>query len=405
MIAYLLEVAFLHIIFYTIYFAFLRKESQQSLKRFFLLGSVFVSLTVPFISIPLPSITDPVLQGAGNIPFLDEVVVGPETTKTSAISFFSMIPFQSVYLVTSGILLMISVFSLLQIALLYFKSRTEVIDNIQVRVHPSVRRSFSFFRLIFIGERNRTIIAHEKAHGTLLHSVDIIVLNIFRALFWWLPTSWIVLREMKLIHEYQADDIAATEKNIEEYRRILISASMAPLGMNLASSFHEGALLKRLNAMKKTKKHISKWKIGMLGMLVAGVVLTFSCSEEMAGNNEVLTRVDQPPEFPGGMAKFYEYIGQNLKYPDQARRLGVEGRVYVQFVVNKDGSVGDVIAVKGIGAGCDAEAVNVLKNSPKFNPGLHNSKVVRVQMVLPIDFKLNADGENTKLEKLEIEPI
>ncbi|MEQ9049758.1 MAG: energy transducer TonB, partial [Marinoscillum sp.] len=83
---------------------------------------------------------------------------------------------------------------------------------------------------------------------------------------------------------------------------------------------------------------------------------------------EVFTIVENQPEFPGGMAAFYKYVGDNMDYPSQARRMGIEGRVYVQFVVDKDGTVTEVKAVKGIGAGCDEEAERVLRQAPKFKP-------------------------------------
>ncbi len=77
-----------------------------------------------------------------------------------------------------------------------------------------------------------------------------------------------------------------------------------------------------------------------------------------------------------------------MKYPSQARRMGIEGRVYLQFVVDRDGSITDIQAVKGIGAGCDEEAVRVMKTVPKFKPGKQRGVPVRVRMVMPISFKL-----------------
>lgn len=104
---------------------------------------------------------------------------------------------------------------------------------------------------------------------------------------------------------------------------------------------------------------------------------------------EVFTIVENQPEFPGGMPAFYKFVGGNMKYPAQARRMGIEGRVFVQFVVDKDGTVTEVKAVKGIGAGCDEEAERVLRMSPKFKPGKQRGRSVKVRMVLPIIFKLN----------------
>ncbi|MEQ8470562.1 MAG: TonB family protein [Marinoscillum sp.] len=104
---------------------------------------------------------------------------------------------------------------------------------------------------------------------------------------------------------------------------------------------------------------------------------------------EVFTIVEDQPEFPGGMAAFYKYVGDNMDYPSQARRMGIEGRVYVQFVVDKVGNVTEVKAVKGIGAGCDEEAERVLREAPKFKPGKQRGRAVKVRMVLPIIFKLS----------------
>ena len=103
---------------------------------------------------------------------------------------------------------------------------------------------------------------------------------------------------------------------------------------------------------------------------------------------EIFVIVEEQPEFPGGISAFYKYVGERIKYPSQARRMGIEGKVFVQFVVDKDGSLTEVQAVKGIGAGCDEEAVRVLRNIPKFRPGKQRGRAVKVRMVLPIVFRL-----------------
>ncbi|MTI30709.1 energy transducer TonB [Xanthovirga aplysinae] len=104
---------------------------------------------------------------------------------------------------------------------------------------------------------------------------------------------------------------------------------------------------------------------------------------------EIFTIVEDQPEYPGGTAAFYKYVGKAMKYPPQARRMGIEGRVFVSFVVDKDGTISDVQVMRGIGAGADEEAVRVIKNSKKWNPGKQRGRPVKVKMVLPIIFKLN----------------
>lgn len=117
--------------------------------------------------------------------------------------------------------------------------------------------------------------------------------------------------------------------------------------------------------------------------------IIFEDAPEEEDVDEVFSIVEDQPEFPGGMSAFYKYVGDNMKYPAQARRMGIEGRVFVQFVVEKDGTITEVKAVKGIGAGCDEEAERVLRSSPKFKPGKQRGRPVKVRMVLPIQFKLN----------------
>ena len=116
------------------------------------------------------------------------------------------------------------------------------------------------------------------------------------------------------------------------------------------------------------------------------IVFEEPVEEEVA--DEVFTIVEQQPVYPGGMSAFYQFVQKKLKYPSQARRMGIEGRVFVQFVVDKKGNITEVVAVKGIGAGCDVEAVRVIKSSPKWKAGKQRGKAVKVRMILPITFKL-----------------
>lgn len=104
---------------------------------------------------------------------------------------------------------------------------------------------------------------------------------------------------------------------------------------------------------------------------------------------EIFTVVEQGAEPDGGMEAFRKYLEKNLKYPKQARKMGVEGKVFVQFVVEKDGSVTDVKAIKGVGAGCDEEAIRIIQESPKWKPGKQRGRPVKQRVVVPIVFKLS----------------
>ncbi|MGR3812273.1 energy transducer TonB [Jiulongibacter sp. NS-SX5] len=103
---------------------------------------------------------------------------------------------------------------------------------------------------------------------------------------------------------------------------------------------------------------------------------------------QIFTAVEQQPEFPGGTAEMYKFIGNNIKYPAAAQRANVSGRVFVKFVVEKDGSIGKIDVLKGIGFGCDEEAIRVIKAMPKWNPGRQNGKNVRVWFTMPVFYQL-----------------
>ena len=120
------------------------------------------------------------------------------------------------------------------------------------------------------------------------------------------------------------------------------------------------------------------------------VVYDKEASEPMPEENvdEIFTIVEEQPSPVGGMKAFYDYVFDNLNYPPRAARMGIEGRVFVEFIVERDGSLTDVKVAKGIGGGCDEEAVRVISEAPKWNPGKQRGRAVRVRMIMPIVFKL-----------------
>jgi len=104
--------------------------------------------------------------------------------------------------------------------------------------------------------------------------------------------------------------------------------------------------------------------------------------------DKIFTMVEQQPEYAGGLEAMYKFINKNMKYPAQARRMGVEGQVFVGFVVDAEGRISEVKTIKGIGAGCDEEAMRVIQLMPPWKPGRQSGKAVKVRFVLPIKFKL-----------------
>ncbi len=103
---------------------------------------------------------------------------------------------------------------------------------------------------------------------------------------------------------------------------------------------------------------------------------------------EIFTVVEAMPEFPGGMAKLMGYLGNNIKYPPFAKETNIQGRVFINFVVEPDGKISNVKVLRGIGGGCDEEAIRVVESMPKWKPGMQRGKPVRVSYNLPVKFTL-----------------
>jgi len=103
---------------------------------------------------------------------------------------------------------------------------------------------------------------------------------------------------------------------------------------------------------------------------------------------QIFTIVEEMPTFPGGEAELFKYLAKNIKYPQMASDAGISGVVYVTFVVGRDGKITDVKVLRGIGGGCDEEAVRVVKSMPPWKPGKQRGKPVTVQYNLPIRFTL-----------------
>jgi TonB family protein len=108
---------------------------------------------------------------------------------------------------------------------------------------------------------------------------------------------------------------------------------------------------------------------------------------------DVYAIVEQMPEFPGGEVELFHYISKNIHYPQEAKEKGIQGRVFIGFVIEKDGSVSNVRNLRGVDSELDAEAMRVVESMPKWKPGMHNGEFVRVSYQIPIHFKLEEDQD------------
>ena len=284
--------------------------------------------------------------------------------------------------------------------------------------------SFSWGRTIVMSRKdaaeNRVILLHEQAHVRKAHTFDILLFTAVTLVHWFNPLVWITLTELKLLHEYEADD-AVLDQGIDatQYQLLLVRKAVGDKRFTLANGFQHAKLKNRIDMMLKNPS--SGWlRLSWLAILPFLAGTMFLCNpvrarvvsaapeilpETVAALTDTTESVpfqlidpECKPIFNGGDAgSFAKWVNENLVYPEAAKKAGVEGRVLVQFVVCPDGKVRDAKILRGANPDLDAEALRVVNSSPDWTPGTVNGEPVKVTYSFPIIFRLSekkAEGQD-----------
>lgn len=395
---------------------FLRKLTHFRWNRAYLLASLLLPLVLPFIHFPEAATTTLAVYTVG----MDQFYVIPQQSPAS----FSWLQVLGIaYL--SGVVLMAArlVSRLLTLRQLWQQTTPiELEDQVELYVFPDDRvRSFSFLNRIAVSNSDYrdhfdAILTHEMVHVRQRHTFDILLTEVLRIVFWFHPVLPLYKKSLQEIHEYLADQAPC---NRDSYAEFLIAYTFGQPRLTLVNNFYSSSLLKQRIRMLYSDKS-SRWKLGLYGitgmLALLLVVAVAACSEEEKADplrfsaieasvpDKIFTAVETNPEFPGGSEKLYKYLTENIKYPEAALKANVDGRVFLKFLVRSDGSITDVMVAKGIGFGCDQEAIRVVKNMPKWNPGKQSNIPVNVQYILPIAFEL--EGKPLKVyTDLDAKPL
>jgi len=403
-INYLLEVNIALVIFIALYILLLRKEKSFSLKRKLILTSLFVAVLTPLVKkIPRTFVSAPDFLTTLTLP---EIRITPEKLSTlnttgSIFWIIALTVYFLVALVTAGR------FGL-QIARLFAYARklpVERLGKCRIIEIPD-NATFSFFHNIFIGnmqdlsdDDKALILQHEVVHVDKLHSLDRVFIELIQIVCWFNPLLPYYKKELIALHEFESDAKMIQHTDTKKYCNLLARVALMSADFSIANHFHNSLTSKRIAMMKTESKKISTWKLGLIIELMACVVVIVACQEQtehqqssepkVAEDNTIYEKVDNMAEFPGGMTSMTTFIGENVKYPAIAREKKLEGKVFVYFVVNKDGSVTGAKVLKGVDPEMDAEALRVVNLMPKLTPGTLNGVSVRSAFVLPIRFSLN----------------
>lgn len=417
---------------YMVYWLFLRKDTFFALNRIYLLLTVLFSLIMPLFSFRflLPDTLAPVMI------FLDPVLITPEKIETMSVSHISLMEAIAVVCLAGVIILTLRfLIQLVQIRIVIRRNRVTDRDGMKLVFVEKGYSPFSFFNLIFLkkafcetSELN-AILMHEKVHIRQFHTIDLILTEILTIVQWFNPVVWLLQQPFKNLHEFLADEgVMKLGFLMREYQQLIVDQTLGKQLNNLTNNFNISQIKNRIIMMTKSRSNaFARAKIFFALPAIFLTLTYFSSANPIylisTGNERqpetILSAAPQPdiaqaatpkedtickvvekmPLFNGGKEELFTYLGKNIKYPAEAKEKGVQGTVFVTFVIEKDGSVTNVNVLRGIGSGCDDESVRVIKAMPKWTPGYSDGKPVRVSFNLPIKFKLAKEKTSTESEK------
>lgn len=239
--------------------------------------------------------------------------------------------------------------------------------------------------------------------------MDLLLLHLSNAILWFHPV-WIFLEaSLREVHEYEADQEVTTTYPKTDYAKLLLGLLITERNNELVNNFNHFQTKKRIQMMMKSNKSggVQKAVFLLLIPFIALMLGVFACDtgtgedfpetldipmdvETQSVNTvEIFDVVEDSPEFNGGMEAWNKFLSSTLHYPNKAKEMGIEGTVYVVFEIQKDGRVTNPEILRGIGGGCDEEALRVIRQSPDWIPGKQRGQEVAVRMRLPIRFKLS----------------
>ena len=401
-------------LFYAFFLLVMRRTTFFRLNRILLLAGTVVCFLLPLLR--LRSVEVPLLM-VGSL-----TEVGADSALTAGPSAASPVP----YLELLYILGFLAVLGWTAAAMvrMYRTIRkgaaTRLDDGTKLVLTEADVPSFSWGRTIVMSrkdaETNPVIRLHEEAHIHKAHTLDILLFTAVTLVHWFNPLVWITLSELKLLHEYEADD-AVLNHGIDatQYQLLLVRKAVGDKRFTLANGFQHAKLKNRIDMMLQAPS--SGWKrLSWLAILpflagtmflcnpVRAKVVSADLSETVLSETAPAalpdttkglpySQVEVKPTFQGGNAgEFAKWVNENLKYPQTAKDAEVQGRVVAQFVVGSDGKVGDVKVLRGVHPDLDAEVVRVISSSPDWTPGYVKGEPVKVTYTFPVVFKAKGDA-------------
>ena len=439
------KVAVLIAIFYMFYRLMLARETFHRVNRLTLLLTAAASFVLPLCVITLHETV--------TVEAVPKVLVGDVQMEMAADAGpeWWQVLLPAIFIIGIVATLGHTLMSMFRILMLIKRSEKHTQpDGITICVTGNDQiQPFSWMHYIVMNRRdyedcNPAILAHERGHIRLRHSWDLLLVDTLTALQWFNPAMWMLRQDLRAIHEYEADGAVLSQGiNARQYQYLLISKAAGIGGYSLANGISHSTLKNRINMMlhkKSERRSLLKLLalipiVGLALALNARTVTDYVYDEpqkqqpvkkgkkagtikvngqeiKVVEQDDIVTVegeveapaqespaddafdvVEQMPEYPGGPKALMEFLNNNVQYPAEAEKAGIQGRVIATFVVEKDGSISNAKVVKSVDPLLDAEALRVIGAMPNWKPGMQNGKVVRVKYTVPLSFHLDGGGE------------
>ncbi|MGZ3813692.1 MAG: M56 family metallopeptidase, partial [Mucilaginibacter sp.] len=360
------------------YLVFLKKETFFQLNRAYLLGSLLISFFIPKIQTNWIGRLNVTQQIKYSIIAEPITIFANPAPKSDHFTFNQVI----LFLYLTGV----AIYSInLIIRLISVKRMIRSFDGAS---------SYSFFKKIHLGGKSLSplIYEHESIHAAQWHSLDIILMEIVLVFNWFNPAMYYFRKELKKLHEFIADEgVLRSVGSKKEYAMLLLSQTFEVPINNLVNTFFNQNLLKQRIMMiqknRSQKKALLKYGLSLplfvLMIILSSATMINSSNSFFPDKNPlqskakssqtdqgpIFTEVEHVPSYPGGVDKFYAFLQKNIKYPAKMREKNVQGKVYIGFIVEKDGTLSNLKILREPGYGSGKEALRVMSLSPKWEPG------------------------------------
>lgn len=405
---YLTHTAYLLALLWLVYAAVLRNLSSFVLNRGFLMLGLLLAMLAPILLEVAPGVMD-------EVPGLlfPEILISPAVERGGAIPWM-----QYLGLLYFGGLLLFFLRYLIRLSgiLRLIREAQPVVSGIShLRTLNGMGGAFTFFNRILLDEQHiapearAAVLRHEMVHLRQWHSVDILLIDLILILQWFNPFAYMLKKELQQVHEFLADrESLREEERPGEYLRALQSYVFTnEQTMKITAAFGNVSLKRRLKMMTRTQGRGMVLRYGAASVMMVccflmlpAVNLTENVATAERENAQPATfaemqEKDVPPykmapQYPGGESALMAYLGSAVKYPEEARKKGTTGTVYVNFVVSKKGEVKNAKVIRGVGDGCDEAALTAVQGMQRWTPGLNQQdQPIDVEITLPVKFDLS----------------